>query len=171
MKGKIHINNKKQLKSVFDAYYKSLVVFAKTICHTEDSEDMVQEVFVKLWKDRTSFEDIKALRSFLYKAVKNKCLNYLKHEKIKKNYAERTINTIEDSKYTENVSHKLEVTQTLHRNISLLSERKKQVIMYMIKGMRNQEIAERMGIQLQTVKTLKSQAYKELRKLLLSNKT
>lgn len=170
LSGKIHIDTKEDLKSVFEAYYKPLVVFAKTICPPEDSEDIVQEIFVNLWKGSTSFDDDKALKSFLYKAVKNKCLNFLKHLKIKKGYAESKMKIYEDSKYIENVSHKLELSQTLHSNISLLSERKKEVIMYMIKGMRNQEIAERMGIKLQTVKTLKSQAYKELRNLLL-NKT
>lgn len=170
MKEKIHIDNKEDLKFAFELYYKPLVVFAtRFIASSEDGEDLVQEVYVQLWKSRPSFDNAKVLRSFLYTAVKNKCFNHLKHQKVKSEFVENQIGAIQDLDYVRELEHKLDETHTLHRAISVLSERKKEVIGHMIAGMRNQEIAERMGIQLQTVKTLKSQAYQELRKVLSGN--
>ncbi|MDC6367794.1 MULTISPECIES: RNA polymerase sigma-70 factor [Flavobacteriaceae] len=167
MTGQISIDNKIVLSSIFDKYYKLLVVFAtRFMVSIDDSEDLVQEVFLNLWKDKGSFHNENGLRSFLYTAVKNKCLNHIKHQKIKKNHSEKLLAEAENSTHLDELKHNLEVSYTLHKAVHLLPERKKQVIVYMINGLRNQEIADRMQIKLQTVKTLKSQAYGELRRIL-----
>ncbi|MNR25783.1 RNA polymerase sigma factor [compost metagenome] len=51
----------------------------------------------------------------------------------------------------------------LYKAIEVLPDRKKEIIKLSLKGLKNTEIAEELGIQLQTVKTLKSQSYKILR--------
>ncbi|MCU0443078.1 MAG: RNA polymerase sigma-70 factor [Bacteroidia bacterium] len=67
------------LELLFKQYYKPLVRFANEIVKSKDqAEDMVQEVFVKIWEKRNQMTPQMQLKSYLYVAVKNHCLNQLK---------------------------------------------------------------------------------------------
>lgn len=165
-------DDQQKLKSVFNRYYRPLALFANGfIPNISECEDVVQEVFVFLWKSKLSFPNEKALRSYLYKTVKNKCYNILKHEKVKRNYADQYLLIFEDEESVKQLEIKSEVVSLLHRSITKLPDRQQEAIKWTLKGLRNNEIAERMHIQLQTVKTLKSQAYAHLRRFFMENPT
>ena len=69
--------------SIFSIYYNDLVLFATRI--TKDlyiAEDIVQDIFVNLWEDRTSLKISVSLKSYLLKAVKNRCIDWYRHNKI-----------------------------------------------------------------------------------------
>ncbi|MFS4467848.1 sigma-70 family RNA polymerase sigma factor [Maribacter sp. 2210JD10-5] len=160
----IIINKKQALKSVFERYYKPLTVFAnKFVPVMGTCEDMVQDVFMSVWQSQAEFLNEKVLRSYLYKTVKNKCLNYLKHERVKHTYEKEMIIHLEDAHIVEQKEVEIETARLLHEAIGQLPDRQREVILRTMKGLKNDAISERMGIRLQTVKTLKSQAYKRLR--------
>lgn len=72
-------------KLLFERYYASLCAFATGYVEDDGvAEDIVSEVFFRLYADKMSFDAVTALKSYLYMAVKNHCLNYLKHERIKR---------------------------------------------------------------------------------------
>jgi RNA polymerase sigma-70 factor (family 1) len=72
-------DDKQALEQLFRKYYKPLVRFAKEIVKSKDqAEDMVQEVFVKIWDRRQSIHINSQVKSYLYVAVKNHCFNQLK---------------------------------------------------------------------------------------------
>lgn len=72
-------NEHTALELLFKQYYKQLVRFAREIVKSNDqAEDMVQEVFVKIWEKRNQLSDSVQLKPYLYVAVKNHCLNQLK---------------------------------------------------------------------------------------------
>lgn len=161
MEEKIYIENKQTLKLVFEQYYKPLVLYANNLIHSKEaSEDFVQNIFVTLWKDKRHFENNKTLKAFLYKAIRNKCLNYIKHEQVKQKYSIDILNNTVEAKVAE-TEHEMVVY--LHNAIARLPKRRKQVIKLYLKGLKNQEIAERLSIKLQTVKILKVQAYQNIR--------
>jgi len=148
---RIHISTKQILKTCFEEYYKPLVIFATNFnLRKEEGEDLVQELFVHLWKNKPSFDNKNVLKSFLYRAVKNKCLNHLKHQQIKKGYAETVRNQWNDDAYVTELQHKVQLTDYLYKAIEQLSERRQEVVKHSIKGMANKEIAERMDITLNT---------------------
>jgi RNA polymerase sigma-70 factor (family 1) len=71
--------DQKALELLFKKYYAQLVRFAKEILHSKDqAEDMVQEVFVKIWDKRESINIHTQIKSYLFVAVKNHCFNQLK---------------------------------------------------------------------------------------------
>ena len=71
--------NKSALELLFKKYYAPLVRFAKEILKSKDqAEDMVQEVFVKLWDKRAQININSHVKAYLYVAVKNHCFNQLK---------------------------------------------------------------------------------------------
>src|SRR5688572_8982050 len=65
--------------NAFLAYYSALCFFSKGITgDSEAAEDIVEDLFLKLWKRREQFESEQHLKSFLYRSVKNASLNFLK---------------------------------------------------------------------------------------------
>lgn len=155
---------KSELQKMFDTYYEALVKYAnRFLILTDECEDLVQDVFVGLWEKENTFPDETSLKVFLYKTVRNKCYNAIKHNKVKDKYAESVVISLEDDNlFLEQVLEE-EIVRQLYQAIDVLPERKKQIIKLSLKGLKNNEIAEELQIKLQTVKTLKSQSYTLLR--------
>ncbi|MEP5339027.1 MAG: RNA polymerase sigma-70 factor [Algibacter sp.] len=152
------------LKQIFNTYYEALVQFANRFLFLKDEcEDLVQDVFISLWEKENTFPDEVSLKVYLYKAVRNKCYNIIKHNKVKNKYAETTIQSLEDDNLFLKQVLEEEIVRQLHKAIEVLPKRKKEIIKLSLKGLKNSEIAEELAIKLQTVKTLKSQSYKILR--------
>lgn len=128
-----------------------------------ECEDVVQDIFIKIWEKKMSFPDEVSVKIYLYKSVRNKCYNIIKHKKVKEKHASSILRSLDDDNLFLKQILKEEVVRTLYKAISVLPERKKEIIKLSLRGLRNIEISENLGIKLQTVKTLKSQAYKILR--------
>ncbi len=159
-----HILTKGDLKDIFDKYYKTLVIYAnRFLLSKNECEDLVQDVFVGLWEKENTFPDEIALKVFLYKSVRNKCYNVIKHNKVKDKYAKSIVQSLEDDNLFLRQILEEEIVYQLYKAIEVLPKRKKQIITLSLKGLKNIEIAEELEIKLQTVKTLKSQSYKILR--------
>ncbi|MEZ0184439.1 hypothetical protein B0A75_08275 [Flavobacterium oncorhynchi] len=158
-------NNTSELfiRKIFDQYYRSLVQFANRFLSIDECEDLVQDIFIGIWEKENAFQDELHLKVFLYKAVRNKCYNVIKHNLVKNKYAENTIKSLEDDDLFLKQILEEDIVCQLYKAIEILPDRKKEIIKLSLKGLKNADIAEELGIQLQTVKTLKSQSYKILR--------
>ena len=76
---KINMRKQEVFDSYFRRYYQTLCYFALTILKVQDeAEDVVQEVFIKLLNWDESFDNEEHLKHYLYKAVRNSCLNQIK---------------------------------------------------------------------------------------------
>ncbi len=159
-----NIISKNAIEQLFETYYEVLVQYAKRFLFSKDEcEDLVQDVFVGLWEKENAFPDDVSLKVFLYRSVRNKCFNVIKHNKVKDKYAENTIKSLEDDNLFLKQILEEEIVRQLYKAIDVLPKRKKEIIKLSLKGLKNTEIAEELDIKLQTVKTLKSQSYKILR--------
>ena len=78
------IDGQRFIEFLFKKYYSPLCRLAKRLVgDAEAAEDVVQDVFFKLWQDRESREISTSVKAYLYRAVSNKALNYLeKHKKL-----------------------------------------------------------------------------------------
>lgn len=74
-------------KALFRRYYSSLIFYATRLTGGEEAEDVVQDVFVELWKRRDTIEVGDQIQAFLYRAVYTRCLNVLKHRNIEMDIA------------------------------------------------------------------------------------
>ncbi|HQZ24074.1 MAG TPA: RNA polymerase sigma-70 factor [Flavobacterium sp.] len=151
------------IKKIFDEHYRSLVQYANRFLGIDECEDLVQDIFIGLWEKENAFPDELHLKVYLYKAVRNKCYNVIKHNLVKNKYAENTIQSLEDDDLFLKQILEEDIVCQLYKAIEVLPDRKREIIKLSLKGLKNAEIAEELGIQLQTVKTLKSQSYKILR--------
>lgn len=152
------------LKVVFDLYYKSLLMYAnRFLPSVAECEDLIQDVFISIWENKTTFPDAISLKIYLYKSTRNKCYNSIKHKKVQQDYALSALQSLEDDNLFLKQVLEEEIVRELYQAIEILPERKKEIIKLSLKGIKNAEIAEILNIKLQTVKTLKSQSYAILR--------
>lgn len=160
------LNNRDEsaFKYVFDNYYKSICLFIrKFIPDPDQSEDIAQDVFVSIWEKNLQFANLKALKAFLYQTARNRSINILEHEKVKKGYRDKAIQA--DKKedfftinYIENETQRL-----ILKVLDNLPPRAREIIYLQLEGLKNNEIAEQLNISVYTVKSHKSNAYKFLK--------
>lgn len=154
--------DKEACKLIFNMLYPVMCSFArKYIGSDEDSEDIAQEIFIELWHQHAKFESLNQIKAFLYLSVKNKCLNFRKHQIVKDKYSDSFQSDIEQS-FDEYIIE-AEVIQNLNTLIESLPEQRKQIILQSMQGLSNNEIAENMSISINTVKLHKKIAYRQLR--------
>ncbi len=157
-------NNKddiKAFKQFFEGFYPSVCVFAqKYLKDAELAEDLAQEAFFEFWKQRDKFMDLKAMKGFIYTVTRNKCLNNIKLKTIHKNILKDEISS--DDYFYEMVLEE-ETYRILHESVNNLAPQSRKIVWLSMEGNKNQEIADQLKISVNTVKTLKKNAYKELR--------
>jgi RNA polymerase sigma-70 factor (family 1) len=154
-------------KYVFDTCYKSICLFIRKYIPDPDlSEDIAQDVFVSIWEKKLEFANMKALKAYLYQTAKNMSINILEHEKVKKEYQNKTIHVHkkEDSFSTNYI--RTENQHLLLKALDNLPPRAYEIIHLQLEGLRNNEIAEKLEISVYTVKNHKAVAYKFLKKKL-----
>src|ERR1700731_791803 len=74
-------------EQVFRSHFKSLHAYACTIMRdVEPAEEIVQNVFLKLWEKKAEITIREKTSAYLYRAVHNESLNYLRHRKVRSAY-------------------------------------------------------------------------------------
>lgn len=74
-------------RALFEHFYNYLVLYAmKRVRQREVAEDVVQEVFVAIWESPKEYNSFHGFKAFLYDAVQNRCLDYLKHKAVENRY-------------------------------------------------------------------------------------
>lgn len=156
--------NKEAFKQIFDTYYKSIFLFVlKYVKNKEIAEDVSQEVFIKVWENKREFSSSVGLRAYLYQAAKNRAINVLEHEKVKKKHqAEALLESNKDEFFYRNLIEQ-ETKRQLLENVKKLPPKAQKVILLSLQGIKNQEIAERLDISVHTVKNHKAAAFNFLK--------
>lgn len=80
--------DKKAYEQVFVGYYELLCRYAYTVVRDKDeAEEVVQNLFYNVWRKREELSVQSSVKSYLYRAVRNDCLNRIKHNKVRSSYA------------------------------------------------------------------------------------
>ena len=150
----------------FRFYYPRLCNYASSLLKDEeDAEEIVQTVFITIWEKREELEITLSLKSYLYRAVHNHCLNRFKHASVKEAYREYSINYIPQSyeSVTESI-HADELAERIEKAIRLLPEQcQKAFRMSRFEELKYQEIADQLNISIKTVENQIGKALKILR--------
>jgi len=74
----ISLGDEVAFRQIYHHFYKKLLQFAFALTRNKEAaEELVEDVFIKFWKNKQSAENIRNLKVYLYTATKNTCLNYL----------------------------------------------------------------------------------------------
>ncbi len=151
-------------------YYIALKALANYYTKNDQvADDLVQEVFISLLQGDFRFTDLNEVKHYLYTVLKNKCLNYLRDQKVQDKYYQETLwSESEMDDYWDRVL-KEDVYAILYSAIQMLPPQCRQVMLMSLQGMKLTEIARQLHISLDTVKEHRSNGKKKLL-LLLQNK-
>lgn len=152
--------------NLYRDYYAALCYFSlRIIGDTNSAEDIVEDVFANLLNSKREFTATDNLKAWLYTSTKNSSLNYLKQQKHKQERQFEFVLNLE----TEEPAHvyemiKVEVLRGILLEIKKLPGHSGRIIeLSYLEGMKNEKIAELLGISEKTVKNLKSAGLATLR--------
>ncbi|HPG32368.1 MAG TPA: RNA polymerase sigma-70 factor [Lentimicrobium sp.] len=154
-------------ESIFREFYAPLCLHARRYLIDSDiAEEVVQDMFFKMWDRRDSLTINSSLAAYLYKSVTNHALNYLKYQKHIQKYQEyvgfRTDDNVSISAHDALVNSDLE--KELLRLIKSMPERRRMIFeMSRHEGLRYNDIAEKLGISVKTVEVQMSKALEFMR--------
>ena len=129
---------------------------------------IVQEVFIRIWEQKIIFKNKDRIKSYLYVAVRNRSLDYLKSTEYrkKKQLSAFELSILESDTYFEKEVLLEEVLSAVNKAVSKLPNKCRHVILLSLKGLKNEQISTELNVSLNTVKTQKKIAYKKLKSLL-----
>lgn len=158
--------NTQNFEQIYLEHYTALHRYAFTILGDEAlSEEMVQQVFLKILEKQNAVFLHTSVKAYLYRAVHNECINHIKHEKVKQGYQDYTLH--QSDSYTESASRKMqydELEQQLHRSINALPEQCRTIFqLSRFEELRYAQIAAQLGLSIKTVENQMSKALKRLR--------
>lgn len=162
-------------KLVFRQCYSKLLFYAMRLVGQDEAEDVVQDVFVELWKRKESVEMGDQILAFLYRSVYTKSLNLLKHQAIEQNYSAAMTEVYERRLQFYQPDHAEvikriedeELRQEINTAIMELPEKCREVFkLSYLHDMKNKEIADTLDISLRTVEAHMYKALKFLRERL-----
>ncbi len=163
----LRLGDMRAFTAIYERYHRMLYVLAyKYLKDTSAAEDAVQQVFLKLWEARSLLVPDMNLRNYLYTMLKNHVLNEIRDNNltVEKNYELAQASPEYEDELLDKLEEK-DMMARLYEAIERLPEQKRQVCLYKLRGnLSNQDIADKMGISVPTVKTHYAQAIKMLRK-------
>ncbi len=158
-----------QFENVFKTHFQNLHAYANTIVRDDDdAEEIVQNVFYKLWEKRAQIKIDQSLSAYLYRSVYYESLNFLKHAKVKENFRADAVSSAgQVTNPTDNLILK-ELRAKIESAVNDLPEQCRTVFqMSRYEGLRYREISDKLGISVKTVENHLGKALKVLRSKLL----
>ena len=160
---KISQGDEQSFAKTFDRYYSVLCYYADKFIHdTDESRSLVQQVFVDLWMKRKKIVIQQSIKAYLYKAVKNYALDYLKHKNVESKFLNKVQG--ESETFDTNLIEEAELNARINSAIDDLPEKCREIfLLCRFEELHYREIAKRLGISIKTVEMQMGIALKKLR--------
>ncbi len=169
-----------EFETIYVTHHSRMLRFAQEYVNSkEDAENIVHDIFLELWDNKSNLLVHTNIFSFLFTSVKNRCIDFLRHkttvEKSKSQILYETNNlfkfnlesleAIDDKVFSEQ-----NIEEIIQDAINSLPEKCREIfILNKIQGKKQKEIAKLLDISINTVEAQMAIAYKKLRELLKNN--
>lgn len=158
--------NETAFEQMFKTHFKRLHAYAFTILRDEmEAEETVQQVFFKIWERNENLSLTGSVTAYLYRAVHNESLNYIKHQKVKSSHQLHVAYTMKNE--VEHPAKKVlagELEKKIHLALNELPEQCRTIFqMSRFDELKYREIADKLGISVKTVENQMGKALKILR--------
>lgn len=156
----------------YDQFFSKIQAFSISFVYDkEEAENVAQEAFLHLWENRNNIDTVNGISSFLHTYTKSKCLNIIRHNKVKDRFKDAVMNQKERELDTEILNSiafdTLELTELEHLisgSISKLPPKTREVfIKKRFEQKKNSEIAEEMQVTLKAIEAHMTKALKLLK--------
>jgi RNA polymerase sigma-70 factor (ECF subfamily) len=155
-----------ELDKLYLDYYGALSKYAFTMVNnSEIAEEMVQQVFFKILERSKPISIHTSVKAYLYRSVNNECLNYIKHQKVKRGFEAHSTHIMKQSSDTPSGKLQLkELEEQLRKALCELPEQCRTIFqLSRFEELKYAEIASQLGLSIKTVETQMSRALKKLR--------
>jgi len=165
----LQLGNESAFEMIFKTYYQPLCRYAYSFLQDkEEAEEVVQSSFINVWEKRNSIAIETSLKSYLYRMVRNACLNVIKHDKIKQQHVAHEL-AVTEATY-ESVAQKVYATELeskITEAIKTLPEQCRIVFqLSRFEELKYQEIADQLQISVKTVENHMGKALRLMREQL-----
>lgn len=153
-------------EQIFKTYFKSLHAYAYTILKNEtEAEEMVQQVFFKLWERAGNLSFSGSIAAYLYRAVHNESLNYFRHRKVRSVHQMHVAyNMKQEAEQPAKKIMSKELEGKFRAALNDLPEQCRTIFqLSRFEEMKYREIADKLGISIKTVENQMGKALKILR--------
>ncbi len=157
-------------EKVFRQYYEPLCRYAATFTKDIDaSEEIVQELFYTLWKERAGLHVFLSLKSYLYRSVRNNALQYLEHLDVRLRYREKVMHEPAENGINttplENLEYK-ELQKQIAGLLDSMPERRRRIFsLHRFEGKTYPEIARQLSVSVKTVEAEMSKALQAFKQI------
>ena len=160
-------------EELFKQTFPRMLNYCKLFIHEQSqANDLVQECFIKLWEKHASINPTQSVESLLFVMLRNRCLNYLRDQKI--HSAEKKLYTMEENELQylfqldfngrEEISLEEQLIVAIRESVDKLPEKRKIVfIKAKIEGKKNKEVADELAISVKAVEKHLHQAKEQIR--------
>jgi RNA polymerase sigma-70 factor (ECF subfamily) len=165
----LQLGNESAFEMIFKTYYQPLCRYAYSFLQDkEEAEEVVQASFINVWEKRNSISIETSLKSYLYRMVRNACLNVIKHDKIKQQHVahelavtEATYESVAQKVYATELESKItEAIRTLPEQCRIVFQLSR------FEELKYQEIADQLQISVKTVENHMGKALRLMREQL-----
>jgi len=163
----------KAFEQIFVELYGGLTYFAQEIVKDpEAAKDIVTDSMVILWGKNQDFENMRAIKAFMYITIRNACLNLLRRKKLEKSYFGVLKDELDEEVEKNRIMQAIFDAETLaavNRAIETLPPQARRVMKLTIEGLSSEEIGAAMNVTEQTVRNTRGRARELLKPLLGGN--
>lgn len=158
--------NEKAFRTLYDAYFNHLSAYIFKLCKSDTAtEEIVQDIFVKLWISRTSIKHVDSPEAYIFSMARNKTIDYLRRLAKESNLMDVleqqlaiSNNNVEDKLNAEELKHLIEEA------LDQLSDQKRKIFqLSKNEGLSHDEIAEKLHLSKSTVKNHLSETLQHVR--------
>lgn len=160
----LYERNQNAFRYLYEQYFSKLTLFAESYLYDkEEAKDLVQDLFFHIWDHADSLVVKTSLKAYLFISLRNRCLNVLRERKIRDDHNDKLLEA-QLFAGVENVEIDEDVERRLQNALNALPEKCREIILLkVVEGKKNKEIASQLGLAEATVKTQVQRAYRILR--------
>ncbi|SOD20453.1 RNA polymerase sigma-70 factor [Pedobacter xixiisoli] len=165
------VGNITTFTNFYTLFFKKLLIESdKYVKDIQVAEEIVQDVFVKIWERSADLNNIQSIKSYLYRSVINQSINYVNRQKSLEYHHQKIVRDFSETE-TEEIDQENELIVMLFDEIEKLPPKCKEIFkLNRFEKLKYREIALKLNISERTVENHISNALKILREAMLSNK-
>lgn len=164
---KIKEGDIKSFENVFKLYYSGLMIYSFSITGRKDvAEEIVQDVFYKIWKDKENIQILHSIKSYLYGAVRKQSFQYCERQEVQERYRQKILSA-EQNTHEENPEERFligELEEIINNTLKKMPLRRQQIFrMHRFNGKKYKEIADELSLSVKTIEAEMTKAYQALK--------